>query len=250
AHAHPAPEADYQGCHPLYARVDGLLNPRHPPRWWDPFLPRGLWATFRYGRPALRQAIAGGQYEYPQGLFFGGKGPSRTQRLLTRHLPTWVGDARQILHFDIHTGLGPWGKLQLLLEESLETERGRRLADQFGPAVVPLPTASTAATGDYYSAKGEVGGFCRMLLPGRIYDSICAEFGTYPALTVLAALRAENQAHHWGHPDDPATRRARLRLLEVFAPADPTWRQHTLAQGLAMARRAFETMGKAHPAQL
>jgi hypothetical protein len=235
----------YQGCHSLYPQLDPLLNPRHPPRWYRPFLPYALLALLRYrgsDRTALRQAIAGGQYEFPKGLFFGGRGPSRTQQLLRQHLPDWIGGAKQILHLDVHTGLGPWGRLQLLLDASVSLERRQWLVERFGADVVSLPATAAAPAGDYYTAQGEIGGFCQRLFPDRLYDPICAEFGTYSAVKVLGALRAENQAHHWGHPDAAATRRARERLREVFAPADPGWRRDTVAQGIALVRRAFEVL--------
>jgi hypothetical protein len=233
----------YQGCHPLYPRLDAVLNPRYPPRWYRPFLPHALLAMLRFrgsNRIALRQAIAGGQYEFPRGLFFGGKGPSWTQLLLQRHLPEWLGAAKHIVHFDIHTGLGPWGKLQLLLDQSLTAERRRWLADQFGAGVVSLPTASAAEAADYYTARGELGGFCQHLFRERVYDPICAEFGTYSALTVLTALRTENQAHHWAAPNAAVIGRARRRLREVFAPANLDWRRSVVRQGLDVVRRAFE----------
>jgi len=233
----------YQGCHPLYPRLDPLLNPPHPPRWYGPFLPYALFALLRYrgsDRTALRQAIAGGQYEFPKGLFFGGRGPSRTQELLRQHLPEWVGGAEHVLHLDVHTGLGPWGKLQLLLDASLSLERQQWLAGRFGADVVSLPAASTAPAGDYYTARGELGGFCQRLFPDRLYDPICAEFGTYSAVKVIGALRAENQAYHWGCPDAAGTRRARARLREVFAPANREWRRGTVAQGIDLVGRAFE----------
>ena len=38
-----------------------------------------------------------------------------------------------------------------------------------------------------------------------------AEFGTNGPLQMLAGLRAENQAHHWGASDAPTTRRTNTR---------------------------------------
>jgi hypothetical protein len=235
----------YQGCHPLYPRLDPLLNPRHPPRWYRPFLPYALLALLMYrgsDRSALRQAIAGGQYEFPKGIFFGGRGPSRTQGLLRRYLPEWIGGAEHVIHLDVHTGLGPWGKLQLLLDKSIAPDREQWLISRFGSDVVPLPAAATTPAGDYYTARGELGGFCQGLFPDRLYNPFCAEFGTYSAIKVLGALRAENQVYHWGRPEGGTTRRARERLREVFAPADLAWRQRTVAQGIDMVRRAFDAL--------
>jgi hypothetical protein len=240
-----APEdtrAEYQGCHPLYSRFNSLINPSHAPRRFDPFVPLGVLAILRYGSSALSQAIAGGQYEFPKGLFFGGRGPSWTHLFLREHLPEWVRDARKVLHLDIHTGLGPWGRLQLLLEEPPGSDRGRWFTDRFGANVIHLPAAAARQQKNYYSARGELGVFCQTMFPDRDYYTVCAEFGTYSALKVLTALRTENQAFHWGQPDHPATRRAKGRLLEVFAPVDREWRQTVLVLGLDLIRRGCEVL--------
>ena len=104
--------------------------------------------------------------------------------------------------------------------------------------MVSLPETAAAAQGTYYSARGDLTFFGRRLFPGRAYDGVCAEFGTYAGLTVLGALRAENQALHWASPEAPVLRWAQLRLREVFAPADLTWRDTTVTQGVELIRQA------------
>ena len=57
--------------------------------------------------PALKNAVAGGQYEFPRGVFFGGSGETQSNALLADELPGIVGNAARVLHIDFHTGLGP-----------------------------------------------------------------------------------------------------------------------------------------------
>src|SRR5206468_336863 len=73
---------DYQGCEPNYRACDRLLNPRRAPRRIEPFAVQVLWAALRFGHAGLKQAIAAGQYEFPLGLFFGGKEPSQTHAIV------------------------------------------------------------------------------------------------------------------------------------------------------------------------
>jgi hypothetical protein len=225
----------FTGSSPTYQEIDWLLNPRRPPRRFDLLTIESLPAVLRHGKEALKRAIAGGQYDFPLGLFFGGHGPSPTRLLLEAEMPRWIGSTEQIIHLDFHTGLGTWGNLALLLEETVTPERYRWLADRFGEACVEWWGEGIA-----YPTRGGLGTWCQSTFADRTYDFLCAEFGTYSGSRVLAALRAENQAHHWGEPDSPSTRRAKSRLLEAFAPADPAWRSSTLAQGLKLVRRAFE----------
>jgi hypothetical protein len=85
---------------------------------------------------------------------------------------------------------------------------------------------------------------CKAVLRDRHYVGIGAEFGTYRVIPVLAALRAENQAHHWGEPHSPSTVRAKARLKEVFVPEDPAWCTATLAQGVKIVQHAIEFVSK------
>ena len=54
-----------------YADLDAFLNPTGP-NTFDPFYLRAGWLILRHGSRTLRQAVAGGQYVNPNGLFFGG----------------------------------------------------------------------------------------------------------------------------------------------------------------------------------
>jgi predicted deacylase len=238
---------EFEGCPDLYAELDGLLNPRRPPRRFDFFQIRAASAIARYGEKKVTQAIAGGQYDYPYGLFFGGKGRSRTQRLLEEQLPRWVGGAERVLHIDFHTGLGRWAEYKLLLVEAMGGRKAQ-LAEVFGADKV-----ESACTGATPSGRGEtpfeargdsITWCCKEVLQDRDYVGIGAEFGTYPAIRVLAALRAENQAHHWGEAHSPSTVRAKARLKEVFVPEDPAWRAATLAKGVDIIQRAIEYVSK------
>jgi hypothetical protein len=229
----------YSGSPPGYAALDGLLNPPRPPGAVDLFMPRALLAVARHGMPALKSSVAQGQYDFPRGLFFGGRGPSRLRQVLEENLPRWVADARSVLHLDFHTGLGPWATYKLLTEHEYPRDRVAWAREHFGVERVE----GGHPTGISYPTRGDIGTWCRTVFPGRCYDALCAEFGTYPPLRVVAALRAENQAHFYGRPDDRATRRAKRNLMETFVPASPRWRSRTVAQGLQIIRRGITACG-------
>jgi hypothetical protein len=226
----------YRGSPAHYAAIEELLNPKHPPRRFDLFRLRSLPPILRHGMPVMKQAVAGGQFDFPRGLFFGGQGPSPTYRILAEHLGRWFGSAARVLHVDFHTGLGRWGTHQLLLDPGIDSGRFDWLRSQFGERVQHSDPVISIA----YQTRGDLGAWCRSAFLDRTYDLLCAEFGTYPPLRVLEALRTENQAHFWGLPDDPDTQRAKRRLLEAFVPSDPRWRARAVAQGLEIIRRGIE----------
>jgi hypothetical protein len=64
-------------------------------------------------------------------------------------------------------------------------------------------------------------------------------------MQVIAGLRAENQSHHWGRPDDPSTLRTKERLKELFCPASPAWRKATLASGIDLVNKSIACLSAA-----
>ncbi|MBV8077718.1 MAG: DUF2817 domain-containing protein, partial [Planctomycetaceae bacterium] len=197
---------------------------------------KALLTILWYGMPELKQAVAGGQYDFPRGLFFGGHSPSTTRRVLAEQLPRWIGDAGSVLHIDLHTGLGRWATSHLLLDRGIPEVRSERLKECFGADRVKY---SDPVNGIDYRVRGGLGAWCQSLFPDRVYDLVCAEFGTYSPVWVLAALREENQAHHWGSPGDRTTRDAKRRLMEAFVPRDKGWRAVVVAQALELIACAY-----------
>jgi hypothetical protein len=225
----------YAGSPPGYAELDGLLNPKCPPSWWDGFLLKAVLAIARRGMPALKQAVAAGQYEFPQGLFYGGSEPSCTNEIVSEHFARWLGGCRRIVHLDIHTGLGPWATPILLVDYPLSGKPRQWLSGWFGEGSFN----ECDSRGIAYSARGSLGQWCVRRSPQRDYLFASVEFGTYSRLKVLSGIRAENQAHHWGKPGDPATVRAKQRLKELFCPKSNHWRQLALDRGLQLVYRAI-----------
>lgn len=218
------PDEVYAGAPEGYTQLDGLLNPRSPPAW-DLFTLRAALTVARYGMPMLRQAIAGGQYNFPQGLFFGGsrlqQGPARTLGWLGTHL----AGAEHVVAIDVHSGLGRYGEDTLLIEASPGTPLYDRLEAIFGPRVAPWD----AERGESYSIRGGYPAALPRLLPDARVDFVTQEFGTYPPIRVVHALREENRLTWHGDPsvDHPA----RQALRDTFSPPDEGWRQGVLRRG-------------------
>jgi hypothetical protein len=228
----------YSGAPDKYADLDALLNPQTPPSGFEPFLPLALYNIARHGLPALKNAVAGGQYEYPRGVFFGGSRASRTVEIVDENLPTWIGEAEHVLHVDFHTGLGKSATYKLLVDHEAGSERVGWLAERFGAdAVQPW-----APGGVSYEIRGGMGTWCKARFPNTTYDVLAAEFGTVSVLKVIAALRAENRAHHYGAADAPSTVRAKQALREVFAPSDPRWRDKVVERGVRVVQQAIDTL--------
>jgi hypothetical protein len=226
----------YTGSPSGYAALNSLLNPERPPSAWEPFRLKAMWAIARLGMPALKQSIAGGQFDFPRGLFFGGSRPTRTNEILTANLDRWVEGCNEVIHLDFHTGLGPHATCKLLIDYPLTDAQRKRLVDWFGPDSFEICDPTLIS----YHVRGGFDRWCFKQNPGRDYLHLCAEYGTYGPIQVLGGLRAENQAHHWGRPSDSATGRAKERLKELFCPASPGWRTKCYAIGVDLVQKAID----------
>ena len=228
----------YAGAPDGYEALDPFLNPASPPSPIDPFRLKALWYIRRLGLPTLKNAVAGGQYRFPRGLFFGGHGPATSTRVMRQHLAGWLGGAPRAVHIDLHSGLGSFGHYRLLLEESAASPNVEWYRDTFGAEFVePLANAD----GTSYATSGTLGGWAVTHLTGTRYRFVNAEFGTYPIVRVLGALRAENRAHFFGQPGTRAHHHAKAELLECFCPQSDRWRERVIEQGLAIIGRAIDS---------
>ncbi len=224
----------FRGSPSIYKDIDGILNPKRPPSPWDWINFRLIYATAKHGQAILEQAITAGQYDYPQGLFYGGTEPSRLNKILSDNLDRWLGNSQKVMHLDFHTGLGAWATYKLLFDHPLNDEQYVRLKSYFGAESVE------AITTDQSGWKGGLGHFCKTHAKDRDYICALAEFGTYKGLEVLAGLRAENQSYFWGDPKSKRTEASKKKLVELFCPVSVNWREDSLTQAIKLVGQAVE----------
>lgn len=235
------PGEPYAGSPAGYAALDGLLNPPSPPSRWEPFTAKALWSIARHGMQRMRSTVAAGQYDFPQGLFYGGAAPTATHLLLSEHLPRWLQGSRSVAHLDFHTGLGKPGTCKLLINYPLSPRQRTWLVDWFGADSFESADHSSIA----YDARGEFGRWCVSRKLADDYLFACAEYGTADPVKVLAGLRAENRSFHWGEPSAAATTHAKQRLKELFCPASEAWRTQVLQHGIGLVERAIQGLRSA-----
>ena len=226
-----APTEPYTGCSDGYHRLNGMLNPARPTRNWEFMIPKAIWQILRHGMPALKTALAGGQYAYPKGLFFGGAQLERSPALFLDAIDRLYAGAEQIVHIDFHTGLGKSGSYALLIDTEAGSAEHLQLREAFGDRIQPWD----AGHGVAYKIRGG--------LPEAISRNasrntavLTCEFGTVSALQVIDALREENQATHWG--GDSA--KAKAKLLAAFRPPSKAWEKAILRGGAYVIGQAIE----------
>ncbi len=231
--------SDYTGAPEGYAELDAFLNSKSPPSRFEPVMGKAIWMICRLGMQAIKQSVAGGQYEYPKGVFFGGHGPSKSVQIIRENCDPWIGSSQQIVHLDFHTGLGTFGAYKLLLAEAAESEAVAWYADAFGRDWIE-PSDASAGTG--YTISGDFGQWMQEHFSERDYRFVCAEFGTYGLIRVLSSIRAENRAHHYGNEDSAINQSAKSELLECFCPRDSSWRDQVVDASLRIVDQAAQAV--------
>jgi hypothetical protein len=222
--------AAWAGAPDLYRTLDPLLNPASKPAR-DGFSLRAAAAVMRHGFHRVKQAVAEGQYEFPRGLFYGGRELQEGPRLYVDWLRRHLADARYLFALDLHTGLGRRGTDTVLPDaaanatapDTLAAALGRRFADAAKPGVA-------------YTVRGGLGAALPHALPGVTIDYVLQEIGTYPPLNVLHALREENRWHFFG--DGSIVHPAKQRLREALCPAAGDWRRRAVELGTGLAQAA------------
>jgi len=192
------------------------------------------------GEAAYQAAITRGQYEFPDGLFFGGTQPSWSNLTLRDVLRAHGRNAARIAWIDIHTGLGPSGvgeRIYAGREDDTAVARARAWWDGGGKTPV---TSIYDGSSSSALLTGLMCGAVYDECPQAEYTGIAMEYGTLPVMETLQALRAEGWLHL--HPEAPAAlaSQIRQRMLEAFYTDTPAWKEKILLQAREALSQAAE----------
>ena len=187
------------------------------------------------GMPALQQAISGGQYTHPKGVFFGGTGPTWSRKTQTAVFKSYLGKSAKVAIIDYHTGLGPWGYAEQIVPLARESEAYKRAGQWFGAAITsPVSGTSTSADikGDGLSAAID-------LLSHAEVTCVALEVGTMPTMVVIQALRADAWLHAYGDPRSPEGRTIKKEIRAAFYGDADDWKGMVAGQSLLACRQAL-----------
>ena len=227
-------EQVYSGVSAEYAKLNELINPSSPPRG-DFFLLKVLFAVLRHGFAPLKQAIALGQYEYPSGLFYGGAELEQEPQLYREWLRQHIREPEQVLVVDLHTGLGRFGRCQAFSALPVNQQTLKTLSMSLGGTLAVDKLEAGA-----YDIIGGVASLFKEIFASTQLVYLTAEFGTYPALRVLHALREENRYHLY--VDHDCAHPAKQRLREALCPVSDSWRSRVLQRGRMLVEKLLAHM--------
>ena len=92
------------------------------------------------GFPKLQAALTAGQYNHPKGVYYGGNGPSWSNITIKKLVNEITKDIEKIVIIDMHTGLGPFGKGEILCDCAPNSDEYKHLHAIWGDEVVSTKT--------------------------------------------------------------------------------------------------------------
>lgn len=217
-----------------YAEVHGFMVPAAWPPSPENEAKLAAYVAAR-GPAALQAAVSGGQCDYSEGLFFGGRSAAWSNTTLREVTRALGASRRRLVWLDVHTALGPWGHCEKILSGPNDPRLIARARAWWGNDVTSFYDGSSTSaplTGVNFEAAVEE-------CPGVEYTGIALEYGTLPMMTVLAALRADAWLRQ--HPDAPADVRAAIKrqMRDAFYGDTDEWRGQVYAQARAALFQAF-----------
>jgi len=224
---------------PDYSALDALINPRGAPQTGDQLkylINVSAQIIRNRGVRKLSKIIATGQYNYPQGLFFGGTAASESNRILQQILLKLSEGVRQVIHLDLHSGLGQPAVATLIANSNADTPERclQRLRLHYGRSVL-----FENAKGNAYNAQGTLSQWYQTAFREKRFLYLCVEIGTVNPIRVFSAMRRENQAHHWTASDSKPNQESKQALLRVFAPDSQRWRNNSLQEGTSVVQNTI-----------
>jgi hypothetical protein len=215
------------------------------PQTWTPESQAASARTLRaygeaHGAMAMQQALSGGQYNHPAGVFYGGTGPSWARRTQEAIYAQYLGQAGRIAIIDYHTGLGPWGYAEPIMSDPNGSPAFLRGQAWYGATVTtPLDGSSTSAVtaGDNLAAAPG-------LLAHAEVTGMALEYGTVSLAQAFLALRADAWLHAYGDPLSPEGQAIKAQIREAFYGDADDWKGMVVGQSLAACRKAVAGLSR------
>lgn len=194
----------------------------------------------RNGDIAFYRAVSGGQYSHDKGLFYGGNGPTWSNRTTHALIDRYLKQRKAVAVVDFHTGLGPFGYGELIAHYDPGTGGAERTRGWYGQSLTETKRGTSSS-----QARDGLGhyGYNRAL-PGVDVTMVTLEFGTFPREQGHKVLRADHWLHSYGDPTGAEARPIKQALKDHFYPDYDDWKEMILFRGHQVVRQALEGLAR------
>ena len=184
------------------------------------------------GADKVSDALLTGQYEYPQGVYYGGNGDEAS----TAYLKGVFNDCLEsgyenIVHIDIHSGYGPRYNM-VIFNSGYETMTEAETKEAFRYDYVISHDSES-----FYATIGDTTDYFYRLAESKNTDkelfSTCFEFGTIGDSFIDSILSlkytVDENRQHWYPTENETTKEViKENYNELFYPTEKEWREKTV----------------------
>ena len=184
------------------------------------------------GAGTISDALLTGQYEYPQGVYYGGDGDQVSTRYLKDVFDQCLDSGYEnIIHIDIHSGYGPRYNM-VIFNSVFETMTEAESRQVFGyDHIIAIDSE------DFYATTGDTTDFFYRLAQQKQAEaslfSTCFEFGTIGDSffdTILSLKYTVDENRNFWYPTENSITRQIIHenYMELFYPTETAWREKTV----------------------
>ena len=227
-----------------YTALYGLLNPdekANPKNLKNKFyLLVAVQNLVKESMKSLRQAIMQGQYQYENGLYFGGRKFESQVSLIAPVITRYANSYDKIMDIDLHSGYGELGVLHLFPDPVKDVNVKTAIEQVFTGYRIDWGDSD-----DFYTSYGGFSDYLGKLLPTKFYLPMVFEFGTLNSQTTLGVVHSlhnmvlENQGFHHGYSSAKVKEEISINFREMYCPSSPLWRTKVIADTRNMMATVF-----------
>lgn len=225
----------YQTKNSGYEKLHSFFGPEKPVDLSSldarAFSLRLLKNLFAAGRSNFSQAMAGGQYQYPEGIFYGGQNPESQVEKLKPIISAIVKEYTLIIGLDLHTGVGKRGYMHLMPDLPKDTYTKPALQKLYQGHPLDWPDSD-----DFYPVTGGFTDWLTVMSSPAKCLPLTVEFGTLDSQTLKGGIKTvwnmvfQNQGRRFGYANPGDASIVTASYHEMFFPSSPAWRSEVIAQ--------------------
>lgn len=211
-----------------YPKVYDFINPKKKVNTRSfsniMFTPRAIIKILKASMPVLRQAILQGQYQYPEGLYYGGNKLEPQTESLTPIIQSICKPYKTVFEIDLHTGYGERGRLHFF-PNPVDKKTKKDIENVFLGYQIDWGDSD-----GFYTITGDFVGLIGQINKNKTYIPMTFEYGTLNSQTTSGSLESihrmilENQGNHYGYKKEKDKLKVKEDILEMFYPSSKEWK--------------------------
>jgi len=194
----------------------------------------------------LRQALLAGQYEEPDGLYYGGTAWQPETQVMRGLYEECLRAAPHLVHIDLHTGYGPRNRMSVV-NSALDPVPSAQWASR-----IDYPNVVAATAQEFYHIEGDMIDYMyrthRDTAPATAQYATCFEFGCLgdslmAQIDSLWRTVAANRLRLYGAASEAIATEVRRLWRESYCPSEPSWEEQAHADALRAFRGILRDQG-------